>query len=378
MISAGILTGLIAAQGCAPSSSAVAKEGATTAKATKQDLVAYKFFDAQVATPPNAKATVYAPYSLPVSEILVAQGKHVGRGGVLMRFAVSDAKQMLSQAQSGYQSALSTYAAAKAQNDAPVKEASKMLAEARAAELAARNDPSADLESAVQARKDAEESLRLAQADLNATLLPDKQAVDSAYQFLAEAKRGVRMSEVRSPISGTVVAMDAVVGKEVTSTPRTPVATIVDMGAIQIRATIPAESKDEVKQGSRVTFTPGDPGVEPIEGRVDTIRVAPLKPGEKSSVYVAMISFDNTKGLIKPESIVHKVGVPGAKVTNVLVVPLGAVQKNSDGKMAVFVQKGSDWIETPVETGVNDGALIEIKSGLDEGAVVRVPTLIKA
>jgi len=363
--------------GCAPSTPSDTKVGATTATVSRQNLVGYTFFDAQVATPPNAKAMVYAPFKLPVSEILTSVGKHVNRGEVMMRLAVPDAKQMVLQAQSSLQSAQSAYSASKAQSDGPVRESARALAEARSAELAARNDPSADLETAVQNRKDAEEMLRSATADMNMALLPDKQAVDSAYQFLNEAKRGAKMTEVRAPISGTVVSMDATVGNDVGTTPNAPVVTIIDMGAIQIRATIPAEKKDEVQKGAKVVFTSTDPGVGPLEGIVSSLRVAPLKSGEKTSVYVAMISFDNTKGLIKPESVVKKAGVPAGKVENVLVVPVGAVSQNKDGKMVVFVQKGSDWIEVPVETGLTDGALIEVKGGVDEGAIVKVVTTIK-
>jgi multidrug efflux pump subunit AcrA (membrane-fusion protein) len=277
-------------------------------------------------------------------------------------------------------SSQSAYAAAKGQNEGPLLEAARALTDAKTAELAAQreaqNGNTADLEAATSARKDAEESYRMAKADFDAAMLSDQQALDSANQFLSEAKAGARSTFVRAPISGTVMSLNATVGTEVGAQPKSPVATIVDLSAIEVHATIPAEQKDAIEKGTTVMITASDPGVGPIEGRVTALRVSPPKSGQKSSTYIAAVGFDNGKGEIKPETAVKKVGVATGKVQNVLVVPMGAVSQNKDGKMVIKVQKGSEWVEAPVETGLSDGALIEIKSGVDEGAIVMVTTVI--
>lgn len=169
-----------------------------------------------------------------------------------------------------------------------------------------------------------------------------------------------------------MTALDAVAGAEVGTAPKAPIATIVNMDAIMIRMTVPPEKKDDVKRGDKVVFTSNDKASVPMEGEVQRVRVIPPKPGEKESVYVAMVTFDNSKGLINPGSVVKRAGVYAGKVKDALVVPLSAVSQNKDGKMVVFVQNGGDWVETPVTLGLNDGALIEVKDGLTEKAVVRL------
>lgn len=371
-ISLGTLSLVVLLAGCSPTSQKVASTRPTTAEVLRQDLTGYTFYDAEVVVPPDAKAVVYAPFKLPVRELNVTVGKKVARGQVMMRLAVADAQSSVAAAKATLAAAQSAYATARSENDAPVRDAARALAEARAAERQARSDPSADLTAVTQARVDAEEAHRQAVNELNSATAAERQSVSAAQQYLAEVQRGARMSEIRAPISGTVTALDAVVGNEVGVAPKAPIATIVDYDAIVVRMTVMPEHKDDVKAGDKVLFTSVDKGAVPIEGQVQRIRVVPPRPGEKESVYVAMVSFENSDGKIKPGSVVKRAGVRSGRVEGALVVPLSAVTQNGDGKMVVYVQQGGDWVETPVTLGINDGALVEVKSGLKEKDIVRI------
>lgn len=372
--------GLMAVAGCDMAAKKVTKEGSATAEVTRQDLTGYRFYDAQVVVPPTATATVTSHFQLPVSELLTAVGKKVRRGDTLMRLSVPEASAMLSQAQANLSTAQRDYSAAKSQNEGPLKEAARQLAEARKAEAQAVRDQSegttADVEGAVQARKDAEAAYVAAKSDFDSSVQNERQGIDSAMQFVSEARAGAKMASIKAPISGTVVALDAVVGSNVGTDPKAPVATITDYDQVKVVATVPAEAKDDVKVGTTVLFTPTDKGIGPVEGKVTSVKVLPPKPGEKGSHYMATISFDNSKGLVKPSTIVKKAGVKTGHVESVLVVPVAAVTINKEGKPVVTVQEGSQTRDVVVETGLSDGALIEVKSGLTEGQIVRVRTQV--
>lgn len=346
----------------------------TTAKATRQNLVGYVFFDGKVVAPPDAQAVVYAPYDLPVSEVLTAIGKRVGSGETIVKLSMPSEKASIDQAKANLSSAESTYAASRAQNQGPVSDARRAVAEARAAEVAARQgaqgDSGTDLATATEARVSAEADLRAAIADMNAKTAPDKLAVDAASQYLRDARAGAKLSLIKSPISGTVVTLTVKPGDSLKS--RQAIATVVDLNSIQIQGVVPPELVDKVKKGTPILIALNGPNSDPLDGQVVDVNVLPPARGQKSPGYLAVISFDNSKGIVLPTSTVKRLGLRTGKVDNALVVPVGSVTKNSAGKSVVQVQKNGSWVETAVELGLSDGAVVEVKSGVSEGDVVRV------
>src|SRR5207244_1256168 len=71
-------------------------------------------------------------------------------------------------------------------------------------------------------------------ADRDSALVPfasHRDAVRDAYQ---QVKSGAKMSQLRAPISGTVLALNAQPGQEVGADPKIPVATIVDLTKLQV------------------------------------------------------------------------------------------------------------------------------------------------
>ncbi len=64
------------------------------------------------------------------------------------------------------------------------------------------------------------------------------------------------------------------------------------------------------------------------------------------------------------------VDVIGGRATDVLLVPVEALNEISSGQYAVFVQDGDELLFTPVEVGLTDFSFAEILSGLAQGDVV--------
>ncbi len=370
----------LAAWGCQPTGVApgtapgATVERSSTAKVVRQDLVGYAFFSGKVVTPMNTQVVVTSPYDLPVEEVLTSIGKRVGRGETIIKMAIPGQAVTVESAKANLASAEAALAAARAENEGPVRNAQKALAEARAAEKAARVGVQAggsdDLTSATQARIAAEEALRAAKADVDSRLTAERQAVAAAAEYYRDARAGIKQSIIRAPISGTVIALEAKPGMQTKA--RQPLATIIDYRSITIQGIVPPERADEVKRDTNILIAMEGQNSDPFMGKVREVSVLPPAAGQKSAGYLAVITFDNDKGVVQPNSVVRRLGVRTGKVENALVVPVDAVTKDSNGKWVVQVQKGSEWVSTFVEPGISDGALIEIKSGLEEGQVVKV------
>ncbi len=88
-------------------------------------------------------------------------------------------------------------------------------------------------------------------------------------------------------------------------------------------------------------------------------------------VAIAIISFRNERGAAKPEMRAN-VTLELGTANDVLVVPANAVELDDDGEPFVSIQVGDQWEPRHVVTGLSDGMFTEIRSGVEEGEVVRV------
>ena len=216
---------------------------------------------------------------------------------------------------------------------------------------------------------DAEAALRQAQLQMQQNLEPAKQLAASSDAQLQEVKADAAQGIVRAPISGTVVSLAAKPGMNAKS--KQELATLIDFSATRVQATVPPELKGVILKGSRVIIAMSGPSAEPLDGRVLSVRVTPPAAGEQSSGYLAEIRFTNPQSMAQPSTQVSRVGIKTGHVKNVLVVPVAAVF-TKDGASMVNLQKGSEWIPAKVSTGLSDGNLIEIKSGVAQGDVVQI------
>ena len=372
------ITATLILAGCTPPAGSATnpsvKTAPTTAEVVRQDLVGYTFFDGKVFTPPGVSANVYAPYNLPISEVLTTVGKRVNRGETIIKLSMPNADVAVSQAEANLQSAEAAYAAVRSQVSGPIREAEAALAQARAEERAARldaqNGGSADVVAAEENRIAAEANLQSARAAASGIGLPERQAVEAANEYLKDARAGAKLGNVRSPIAGTVITLTAKPG--VQATPKQALATVVDLRALRIHGVVPPEHKELVVKGSKVLVALDAMDSDPFEGQVTEVSVLPPSEGQKSAGYLAVIDFSNAEGSVLPDTTIKRLGIRTGKAVDVLVVPVAAVTKNAEGQSVVNVQKNGEWVATVVETGLSDGALIEIKSGLNEKDVVQV------
>ena len=344
---------LICSLGCQP------KEP-TSATVAKRDVEGYLVLGGELVTPPTEYADVLTPYRAPVEKIMVTEGKWVREGEVLMTLAIAGAQATYDQARAYVKTAESNLASARgAMNDEVVR----LQAELKAlqARQAAGEEVSAEIQ-IVQSQLNNERRM------LEANLAPYKQALVEAQRYLQEAQSGAKLGQIRAPIAGTVLKVYAQAGQEVGTERDKPVATICDLAALIVHSPLEPAQVSYVKEDTEATLT--------FEGLVDEFdakvsRVV-TKPADGGIVYVAILSFDNKKGLVKPGAKVKGVAVKTGEVHDVLAVPTEAVDKDNTGKPVVKVLKDGKWMPTVVEVGLSGGGYTEIKSGLNEGDVVQV------
>jgi multidrug resistance efflux pump len=373
------LIGLVLATGCGATQTPVATEQSSAPPSTtdvvkRQDLVGYSFFDAKLVIPPSAQAMAYSPYATSVVSVMTGEGKKVERGDPIIKLNIPGADAEAASAKSQVDSARTELAGEAKQDSGPVQDAQKVLDDARAAEKAAKDTVAAggqaDVDGATQARKDAEANLKQARQSLNQKLEPSKEEVQSAKVVLDTAREDAAKGLVRAPISGTVVTLKATPGMFAHSSD--PLATIINFNAVRIQGIVPPELKDLVTKDAKVIVSFNGQNSDPMDGEVLDVTVAPPAAGQKSSGYLAVIRLLETKALAQPIPAVKRVGIKTGTAKDVLVVPVAAVVARN-GKSFVSVKSGDSWKETPVETGISDGALTAIKSGLNEGDTIRIP-----
>ena len=366
--------------GCAPVATSSTSSGTqqpaaqvTSDVVKRQDLTGYSFFNGQLVIPPSAQANAYSPYDTAIITVSTGEGKQVSKGDSIVKLTIPGADANASAARSMVNSAENDLALKRKDAAGPVEDAKRALAQARAAEVAGRQavdqGGQADVEGLTQTRIAAEEALKQAQSELNKTLEPSKADVSSASSALAAANADAAKGIVRAPISGTVISLKAQTGMTVTA--KQLLATIVNFNAARVQGLVPPELKDAVVKHSKVIVAMTGPSMDPLDGEVLSIDVAPPVEGQKSPGYIAVIELKDPQALAQPNVNVRRIGVKTGVAKDVLVVAVGAIV-TKDGKTTVDVKNGETWVSTPVEVGITDGALIAIKSGLKEGDTVRV------
>lgn len=363
------------------------------ATVTRRDITAYVPLEGKVVVPASAKADVYSPYTVPVDQVYVTVGQQVRRGEALILFHSPRNQVYYQQARATLVRAEKSLAQARARFAQDVKVAQKRLAASRSAERKARQAaaapaaPSApgagpssadqrpsttvtpDVGAAAQVRQADEQALVDARARMNEGLVPYQQALASAQEQFAAAQAGSKAAQVKSPIGGTVLAVNASVGKTPDPESKTPLVTIVDLEALNVAAGVPEDELRLLRPKNKAVVTIREvPNVE-FPGSVDEVysEKAGFLQGQR---YVALVSFTNIDGRAKPD-MEATARIQTGRARDVLAVPANAITTVDSHQHAVKVRVGKGWHRRLIETGLSDGKYTEVKSGLQEGDIVQ-------
>ncbi|MDR6625108.1 efflux RND transporter periplasmic adaptor subunit [Caulobacter segnis] len=168
---------------------------------------------------------------------------------------------------------------------------------------------------------------------------------------------------IRAPFSGKVGISDIAPGTLIS--PGTAIVTLDDVSVIRVDFSIPDRYLTTLRVGLPITAKPDALPGETFQGRIAQIdtRIDPATRAIK-----ARAEFPNSDGRLRPGMLV-KVAIDQGVRTSV-AVPEAAVQFEGTQASAFVIAKGPKGQvarRTNVETGLNQGGFVEIRSGLKPG-----------
>lgn len=297
-------------------------------------------FDHNQATP------VLAPFSGPVTKVLVTLGQHVDQGQALARVHSPD----FAVAAGAYR---------------------KALVLARAADAVAANDRDLYKHKAISERENAQAQADAvgADADLAAarqTLIAlhlDRHAI-AAIGAGKSAAHG--QGVIRSPLTGTVVRRSIAPG-ETLAAGSTPCFTIADTGKMWVMAQVFGADVDRVHVGDVATIDLGSD--KPMSGTVGN--VGSVVDPDTRAVGVR-VRLDNPRGVLKKGMYVN-VRIQSADAHTGLLIPVDAVLRDDENLPFVYqLEADGSCAQRSVTLGQRVGDRVVISKGLRPGDKVVV------
>ncbi|MGC8875016.1 MAG: efflux RND transporter periplasmic adaptor subunit [Chloroflexia bacterium] len=251
-------------------------------------------------------------------------------------------------------------------------EAWRKVENAQAAMEAARLSYESALERQGTSIRTAEAQVAVAQANLqdllkgaDQTQIASAQAtVEQARLNVAQAQLALEKAVLTAPFTGTVIAIDTVVGEQVSGS----ILTLADLDAPLVQFWVEETDLAQVAVGHRVRIT--------FEALPDL-----TFDGQVIQVDPALVTVDGTPALqawasidLDPNSVrlfsgmSAEVEVIAAEAHDALLVPLQALRELAPGKYGVFVVRADGTLELrQVEVGLQDDVQVQILSGVELG-----------
>jgi len=353
-----VVAALLALAGCSPKTDTNAQPASGTARdvtltaAQQQHIrlytVATAGFRKTIDTPgvvdfDNDQATsVLAPFSGPVSRLLVAAGDKVRKGDPLAEVDSPD----FAAAVSAYDKALAI-----AQTDRKLADADEDLLQHNGVSEREARQAQTD---AVGAEADRDAAL---QALLSLNVDP---------RTVSEIRHGRPVSRalgvIRSPIAGTV-AEKLITPGQLLQAGTTPAFTVADLSRVWVLAQVPPSDQASVSLGDRATIDTGV-GARDVSGTVTNIS-ALVNPDTRA--VTARVVVENPGGLLKKQMYV-RVRIQARQESAGLLIPVSAILRDDENLPFVYLaQAGGGYARRPVTLGDRVGDQVDILAGLRAG-----------
>jgi HlyD family secretion protein len=337
---------------------------------------------------PVHQASIAPKITAPVRKFFVQRGDKVHRGQLLAVLENKDLAAAVVSAQGGYDQAQATYASTTS---------SALPEEIQTANLNVVNTKT-DL-AAQQKLYDSENKLyqqgAIARKQLDATevaLTAAQSAYETAEKHLqnlqtagaSQQKKAAQgqlelahgqylgaaaqlgYAEIRSPIDG-VVASRAIYPGDIAPA-GTPLLIVMDTSKVTVQLHIPQQQAELLQLGQAATLH--IPGLDKDVPAKVTVLSPALDPN--STTEEIWVEADNSKGELKPGTTAQ-VSITAKTVANALVIPAAAILTEPGGQSSVMVVKpDSRAYAQDVKVGIQQGPMIQIVSGLQQGQQVIV------
>jgi len=305
----------------------------TVTQVARADISQILQITGTVAAVPNRDVKVSALVAGRVTEMNVAEGDRVSAGQLIAKLDDRTYRDQLTQAQ-----AMEAQAQANAEN--------ARLSTTRNQDLVQRG---------IAARKDLEDA-QTQSSVTDAALKQAQAAVSTAQLQLAR-------TEVRSPISGTVVKKFVSGGEQVDGTAATPIAEIADLGEVEVLANLPPSDLAHLHPGEAVQLSS-----ESLPGKSFAGHVIAVSPAvdPQTNTGSARIRVSNSSGELRLGMFLAA-QIPAKIDKQALTVPAQAIYRDDEGNPRVFIVSGDTATSTPVTLGIQNTDRVEILSGVKQG-----------
>lgn len=199
-----------------------------------------------------------------------------------------------------------------------------------------------------------------------------------AKETLKEAQDRLADTEIRAPLSGTILKKYVEEGQVIASTTSsasegTLLFIMADLAKIYIEAMVDETDIGRIITGQPVTISVDAYREKIFNGRV--IRIAPKGRIESTITVFDVIVEVNDKDMkmLKPMMTANAEILIDRKV-NVLLIPSEAVRQVKN-KTGVYKALNNEAVWVPVSTGSSDGILTEIEGNISEGEEVIVSSI---
>ena len=211
-----------------------------------------------------------------------------------------------------------------------------------------------------------------------------QQTVTQLKEMVKKAQTNLGYATITSPIDGVVLKKEVEEGQTVASSFNTPTLFTIakDLTDMRVIADVDEADIGEVKEGQRVSFTVDAFPNDTFEGAVTQVR---QQPTTESNVvtYQVVISAPNQDLKLKP-GLTANVNIYTLEMPGVLAIPSKALRFKpneamlNDGEtitdveshLKVWTKEGPNLKAIAVQTGVTNGTLTQITSGLQAGTKV--------
>ena len=189
----------------------------------------------------------------------------------------------------------------------------------------------------------------------------DTAALAQAQANIARSQYQFSHSDIRAPFGGRVVARLINAGEY--ATPGKAIVRLVDTGSLEVSVQSPIDAAHYIAEGAQLTVV--------IQGKPTLAKVRAIVPvGDVASRTIEVrIALPAGAGLVGDAA---KVFLPAAQPHNVLAVPRDALVLREENTYVFKVDRKGQAQRVAVETGAEEGALVEIKGLVSAGEKVIV------
>mgnify|MGYP001770933091 CR=1 FL=1 len=291
--------------------------------------------------------------------------------------AISGQQQTIASAQAAYNNAQTALAAAKSNLDSAKRIfaiGGNAQAEVNTAQ-SSYDQAQANLESARVALQTARQSLPLKQSSNAQDLLNLQLAVDQAALTLKNAQQDLANTKIYATFDGTVSAVNGQVGGVGVSASiagSSALLTVIDSSSVDLPVQIDETEISQVKLGQKAEVRLDAFGNETFSGTVTAISPSATVV-QNIAVFYVTVNVPNPQYRLKPgmtaegEILIQE--IPGT-----VQIPKRAVQTVRSRSYVKVRKADGTGEERRVTTGPDDGTTVVIKSGLQAGETVILPT----